>query len=263
LAQLPLNRNQSLAAVGGGVVGDLGGFVAATYMRGVRYLQVPTTLLAMVDSSVGGKVAIDLDSGKNLVGAFYPPTEVLVAPEFISTLPERQVRNGMAEVWKYAFVLDMSLAQDVASGWNREVIERCIELKRSVVEEDEFDTTGRRAVLNFGHTVGHAIETALAYRDILHGEAIAIGMRLEAMIGERLGITAPGTAEAIAQALGGAGFDLENPCRDATDVLLNLMVRDKKAESRKLAFSLLTELGACKLVNDVPESVVEEVLAQA
>lgn len=261
LAKLPLSRSDRLAVVGGGVVGDLGGFVAATYMRGVRYVQVPTTLLAMVDSSVGGKVAIDLDAGKNLVGSFYPPSEVLISLDFLQTLPPRQIKNGMAEVFKYAFILDSGLIDKLVTSEPDypSLIPACVKLKAKVVQEDEYETNGLRAILNFGHTVGHAIESALEYRDILHGEAVAIGMAFEARLGERLGLTESGTADEVASLLEGAGFSLEIPEIDP-DTLLRTMRRDKKASRNGLAFALLERIGACKLVDDIPESLVREVL---
>ncbi len=154
------NRSSTVVAFGGGVVGDVAGFVAASYMRGVRLLQVPTTLLAQVDSSIGGKVGVDLPSGKNLVGAFWQPAEVRVCEELLSTLSERQFQNGMAEVWKYSFILDAPLFERMLSRvppTMAEIVRRCIELKAKVVEADEFETTGERAILNFGHTAGHAI----------------------------------------------------------------------------------------------------------
>lgn len=261
LASRGVKRNDLLIAVGGGVVGDLAGFVAATYLRGVEFVQVPTTLLAMVDSSVGGKVGIDLPEGKNLVGAFWPPVAVDIATDFLTTLPARHFRNGMAEVWKYAFIDDWSVA-DLADNPTEhmvELIRRCVSIKARIVEEDEHDRTGRRAILNFGHTIGHSIETAHQYETYLHGEAIAIGMVAEVQLGERLGYTRQGTAAAIQEHLEGAGLpthydDWRNPA------LIGAMRRDKKNEGDGIAFSLPVQLGECKLVTGIAESEVRAFL---
>src|SRR5205807_1069483 len=193
----------TIIAFGGGVIGDLAGLVAALYMRGVPYVQIPTTLLAQVDSSIGGKVAVDLAAGKNLAGAFYPPKEVLIPLDALRTLDKRQFRNGMAEVWKYAFIADKDLlgtlkakVPNCSNNVNnlKGIVQRCIEIKKGAVEADEFETSGARAVLNFGHTVGHAIESATGYSGIFHGEAISIGMVAESYLGEELGVTEAGTA---------------------------------------------------------------------
>jgi len=262
LASRPIPRNGTLVAFGGGVIGDLVGYVAASYMRGVQYFQVPTTLLAQVDSSVGGKVGVDLPQGKNLVGAFYPPNGVFVANELLGSLDERQVANGMAEVWKYGFIMDEWLVGElkgspIATG---SVVERCIAHKKYVVENDEFERNGLRATLNFGHTIGHAIEQVTNYERYLHGEAISVGMVLEARLGERLGITEKGVAEEVAICLQKNGLPTDSDVARRTSEMMDAMRRDKKASSGKLAFSLLTKMGGCKLVEDVPPSEVEAVL---
>ncbi len=270
LAGSNASRKTSLVAIGGGVVGDLAGFVAASYMRGIPFVQVPTTLLAMVDSSVGGKVGIDLPEGKNLAGAFKPPDAVWVPTDLLKSLPKRQFRNGMAEVLKYGFIMDTALADRLRtialgpdSGELQDVVLRCIGLKAEVVEEDEFETKGRRAILNFGHTIGHAIEHAYGYGEMLHGEAISLGMILEARLGERLGITKPGTASQVAQDLEAYGLPVQlDPALDPL-TLIKTMYRDKKAVSGALAFSLLTEMGRCKLVHDVPAQEVEAVMRKS
>lgn len=274
LAEHGASRKSLVVAFGGGVIGDLAGFVASAYMRGVPLLQVPTTLLAQVDSSVGGKVGIDLPEGKNLVGAFYPPSEVIVSPEFLSTLDDREFRNGAAEVWKYGAILDPNLLADLESspldqamlaseeGRLRctDIIRRCIELKQSVVERDEFETTGLRAILNFGHTVGHAIEKEQAYRGLKHGEAISVGMVVECRLGEALGITSVGLGSRLEHGLASQGLPTRLPKDLQAASLLDAMRLDKKAWDGNLAFSLLEDAGACKLVQDVPESCVLEVL---
>jgi 3-dehydroquinate synthase len=270
LAESKASRKSTVVAVGGGVVGDLAGYVAASYMRGVRFIQIPTTLLAMVDSSVGGKVGIDLPEGKNLAGAFKAPDVVYLPVEMLRHLPLRQFRNGMAEVLKYGFIMDRELCESLAaeplepdSQSLSRVVLRCVELKALVVEEDEFETTGRRAILNYGHTIGHAIEHAMGYQGMLHGEAISIGMVLEARLGERLGVTPRGVAARVEQDLLRYGLPthLENTL--SAESLIDTMARDKKVESGELAFSLLTDVGRCKLVRGVDAREVGEVLSGA
>jgi 3-dehydroquinate synthase len=260
LVQRGASRRTTVVAFGGGVVGDLAGLVAAAYLRGVPLIQIPTTLLAQVDSSVGGKVGIDLPEGKNLVGAFYPPSAVYVCDETLETLPERELRNGMAEVWKYAFIADDDLVEDIRKKPRKQIVRRCIELKKEVVESDEFETTGRRAILNFGHTIGHAIEQLTGYGPVRHGEAISIGMVAEARLGERLGVTQPGAAKTIEECLRSAGLPTSSVVLSDVDAVIRVMRRDKKATSGRLAFSLIESIGRCKLVEDVSEEEVRAVL---
>jgi 3-dehydroquinate synthase len=269
LASERASRKATIVALGGGVIGDLGGFVAATYMRGVRFLQIPTTLLAQVDSSVGGKVGIDLPEGKNLAGAFLPPSEVRLSVEVLDSLPARQFANGMAEVWKYGLIMDADFfarlsADPLHPGHPLlgHAVERCVRLKADVVEQDEFETTGLRAILNFGHTIGHALETVTGYEALLHGEAIAIGMILEARLGERLGLTAEGTEEAVRQAMERSNLPVEHPATADVDAMVEAMRRDKKATEGSLAFSLLTRIGECKLIEGVDEGAVRAVLQE-
>lgn len=263
LAREGVQRGDRIAAIGGGVVGDLAGFAAASYLRGIDFVQVPTTLLAMVDSSVGGKVGVDLEAGKNLAGAFHPPSEVLVAEDALETLPIRHLRNGMAEVWKYVFIADPTLAHEIEAGpIGESAIRRCIEIKKEIVEDDEFETKGRRATLNFGHTLGHALETLTGYETLLHGEAISIGMVWEAALGERMGVTRTGTKEVVEEKLRAAGLPTTFPGTDA-DRLIDLMGHDKKRKGTGLAFSLLTEIGECKLFTEVDVALVRAVLSTA
>ena len=257
LAQQGSSRRTTVVALGGGVVGDLAGFVAAAYMRGVPLLQIPTTLLAMVDSSVGGKVAIDLPEGKNLAGAFWPPTEVRLPLDALDRLPPRQRTNGMAEVLKYGFIMDAPLLDAPLD------VMRCVALKAQVVEEDEYETTGRRAILNFGHTIGHAIERLTGYGPVLHGEAIAVGMTLEAELGEALGITQGGTALQVSDMLTRHGLPTRHEATREVEPMLAAMRGDKKAVRGRLAFSLLDRVGSCKLVADVPEAEVRRVLERS
>lgn len=260
-------RSTRVHLLGGGVIGDLGGFVAATYARGISYVQIPTSLLAMVDSSVGGKVGVDLPQGKNLVGAFAPPAEVWLTDEWLGTLPRRELVNGLAEVWKMAMIADLDLLQllrkgPVGPGDPRlpTLIRHCIERKAEIVEQDEFERLGVRAQLNFGHTIGHAIEKALGYRELLHGEAISIGMVLEAEIGQRWGVTPPGTRDQLQKDLATQGLPTVLPQGIDPSLMLSAMHLDKKAVGSGLALSLLTGPGECKLFDNVAESVVREVM---
>ncbi|MGI5891721.1 MAG: 3-dehydroquinate synthase [Bacillota bacterium] len=204
MTDISLARSDLVVALGGGVIGDLAGFAAATYMRGVNFVQVPTSLLAQVDSSIGGKVAIDLPQGKNLVGSFYDPSLVIVDTELLHTLDERQKAAGMAEIIKYASIKDSLLfellekgvaAQDLST-----LVARSIAIKKSYVEKDPWDK-GIRAELNFGHTLAHAIESTLAYKNILHGEAVAIGMAAAASLSEKIALAPPGTSKSIKDVL--------------------------------------------------------------
>lgn len=269
LAESGAKRSSTLIAFGGGVIGDLAGFVAASYMRGIPFVQIPTTLLAQVDSSVGGKVGIDLAAGKNLAGAFWPPAEVRIGVELLETLPDRQWRNGYAEAIKYGFIEDPSLVELFEGGLPQgdriaECVRRSIEIKAKVVAEDEFETTGRRAILNFGHTIGHAIEKISGYGPILHGEAITVGMILEARLGERLGLTEKGTANRVEELLQPLLPLTSQSWRLASsEEFVSAMRKDKKVKDQGLAFSLLTKLGHCKLVTNVPEDAVVRILEEA
>lgn len=263
LARHEMRRAQPLVAFGGGVIGDLAGFAASTYARGVPLIQIPTTLLAMVDSSVGGKVGIDLPQGKNLIGSFKAPATVYICPEVLQTLPEREFRAGVAEVLKYGFIMDEPLATNLAKlplfpsdGRLPEIIKTCIKHKAAVVERDEFDSTGLRAILNFGHTVGHAIEKLQNYEGWLHGEAISAGMVAEASLSENLGLAPIGTRAAIASALAAHNLPTVLPNDLPPADLVAAMRFDKKATDEGLAFSLVTGIGTCKLVMGVKEDDV-------
>lgn len=264
---LGLKRNGVIWAIGGGVVGDLAGFVAATVHRGVEFVQVPTSLLAMVDSSVGGKVGIDLRHGKNLLGAFHNPKEVRLSTHFLNTLPPEHFTNGMAEVIKYGWIWDFALLNrlkaerlTLESSDLREVVARCVSIKRDVVEADFEEKSGIRAILNFGHTVGHALETLDGYTKLLHGEAIAMGMVAESAIAYRAGFSQIDPLD-VAEI-----FDLyELPVRPKSDVDLNLLVDlmmgDKKNIGDGLSLSLVTVPGECKLCHGVEPDMVRSVLA--
>jgi 3-dehydroquinate synthase len=237
-----LNRSGLVVAFGGGVVGDLAGFAAATWMRGVRFVQIPTTLLAMVDSSVGGKTGIDTARGKNLVGAFHQPSLVLIDPELLATLPGREFGAGIAEVAKYGAIASASLFS-LLEGEGRDIdparaVHECCSIKAKIVEADEFDT-GKRALLNFGHTFGHAIEAKYGFERYNHGEAVAAGMYMAARAGERLGVTERGTAERLGTLLGRLGL----PAGESTDGLMDYMKNDKKSLSDGVNLVLLTHIG--------------------
>jgi 3-dehydroquinate synthase len=239
-------------------------------MRGVRFIQIPTSLLAQVDSSVGGKVGIDLDCGKNLVGAFYPPIEVRLAEGALTHLPLRQFVNGMGEVWKYGAIMDAALFAQLLQkpprpndGNLSEIVRRCIALKAYVVQEDEFETTGLRAILNFGHTVAHAVEILTGYGPVLHGEAVAIGMVAESKLGERIGVTKSGTTSILQDALVSQGLPIYHEVLEDWESMLSAMRRDKKVVGGRLAFSLLTEIGGCKLIEGVDEADVRSVLSES
>lgn len=269
LASQKTSRSATIIALGGGVIGDLVGYVAASYMRGINFIQVPTTLLAQVDSSVGGKVGVDLPQGKNLVGAFHPPSSVVICTEALKTLDERQFTNGMAEVWKYGFIRDPELVEELrdlnlnpSHPQLEAIVRRCIRHKRDVVEADEMEINGLRATLNFGHTIGHAIEQATGYTEYLHGEAIGIGMVAEAQLSENLGLAQKGTTEKVQSSLASQGLPTKLKEIIPPETLIQAMRLDKKAKSGKLAFSLLTRIGECKLVEDVPERDAELALAE-
>ncbi len=229
MAEEHLTRTDCLVALGGGVVGDLGGFASAVYLRGIRFIQIPTTLLAMVDASVGGKTAIDLAAGKNLAGAFHQPSLVICDPDLLATLPPETFSDGMAEVIKYAFISDRALydllvADDGTASDIAEIIRLSIEDKRVLVEADETDK-GARQLLNLGHTVGHAIE-ACSHFEISHGSAVAIGMVIMARAAERRGVAAKGTVDALCALLG--KYHLPMTCPFSVEELYAVATSDKK-----------------------------------
>lgn len=263
-------RDTTILALGGGVVGDLGGFVAATYMRGVPFVQLPTTLLAMIDASLGGKTGVDTTAGKNLVGAFHRPRAVIVDPASLATLPIAQLRSGAAEAIKHGAIADAAYYASVESSLPaifdepegdamRALIVRSIEIKTGVVQLDERES-GVRRILNFGHTLGHAIEAESGYR-LLHGEAIAIGMVLEAALGERLGATAAGTAERLRETVLRAGLPASAPDElDAARILVATR-GDKKTREGATEYALLNRIGSATAGVRAPDETVMAVLA--
>jgi len=254
------DRKTVLVAVSGGVIGDLAGFVAATYARGLQFLQIPTTLLAHVDSSVGGKVGVNLPGAKNMIGSFWQPCGVLIDTDTLTTLPEREYRAGLAEVVKYGVILDApffaELEQSVAAIRQRDpatlrgIIARCCRLKADVVEQDEREETGLRAVLNYGHTFCHAIESATGYGRYLHGEAVSMGMVCAARLAERLGRIDASLGQRQRALLEQLGIPTQLPDIDRQE-LVNLMAHDKKVEHGRLRFVLPSRLGHVELVGDV------------
>ena len=251
MVSLGPERKSGVIALGGGVPGDIAGFVAATYLRGMRFIQVPTTLLAQVDSAVGGKVGVDHAGGKNLIGAFHQPCRVTIDTRTLQTLDRRQIKAGLAEIIKHGVIADEALFQRICDILDRllavddtiyqEIIPWNCRIKANVVEQDEKES-GLRAILNFGHTIGHALETLTVYEHYLHGEAVAIGMLVEAQLGERLGITPPAVVEALASLLRKADYPLEKPDISA-DRLLDSMFRDKKVERGRLRFIFPAKMG--------------------
>ncbi len=248
-------RDSAVIALGGGVVGDLAGFVAATFMRGIPVVQIPTTLVAMVDASIGGKTAVDTPAGKNLVGAFHPPTAVLVDPQLLATLPLREMRAGFAEIFKHGVIADDVYLREVASNAPEmlsaggsasdrmlSLIVRSVEIKADIVSRDEREE-GLRKTLNFGHTIGHAIELVSGY-SLLHGEAVAIGMALESRLAERIGVARSGTAAMIIKALQSAGLPTDLPPGFEPDAVIEAMKSDKKGVSGRTRFALPLRVGA-------------------
>ena len=246
-----LGRDGCIVALGGGVTGDLAGFVAATYLRGVPLVQVPTSLLAMIDAAIGGKTAVDVPAGKNLVGAFHPPRVVVIDPVVLDTLPDAQLRAGLAEAVKHGAIADAvhlrGLPALAGSLLGRDeaaldtIIRRSVEIKADVVSADPRET-GRRAVLNFGHTIAHAIETVSDY-GVPHGFAVAKGMVLEARIGEAAGVTEPGTAATLARVLTALGLPTGVPQGMSRAALIEATRSDKKARASRVRYALLARIG--------------------
>jgi len=258
------DRQTAIIALGGGVIGDLAGFAAATYQRGVPFVQVPTTLLAQVDSSVGGKTAINHPRGKNMIGAFHQPLVVVADTDTLATLPDRELRAGLAEVIKHGAIRDAGLFGWLEANIERlldrdpdalaHVVKRSVEIKAQVVAVDERES-GERALLNFGHTFGHAIEAGVGYGSWLHGEAVAAGMAMAAELSARLGLLDGASVERLRRLLERAGLPVAGPKLDA-DRYVELMAVDKKARAGRTPFILLERLGAAVIRSDVsPEAV--------
>ena len=268
------SRDCAVIALGGGVVNDVAGFVAATYLRGVSLVQVPTTLLAMIDSSIGGKTGVDVPAGKNLLGAFHQPRVVIADPAVLGSLSSTQLAAGLAEAVKHGVIADADyfafLEGERAAIFAKHapalerVVRRSIEIKAAVVAQDERET-GKRAILNFGHTVGHAIEATSKY-DVLHGEAVAMGMVYEARLAETLGIAAAGTAQRITSALERLNLPVERPAGSHVDDLVEAMRVDKKVRAGEIRLALPRTIGcahgdeATGWTVPVPEATIRQVL---
>ncbi|MEJ7652285.1 MAG: 3-dehydroquinate synthase [Chloroflexia bacterium] len=270
LASERAERRHVVIALGGGVVGDLAGWVAATYLRGLPLVQVPTTLLAQVDSSIGGKTGVNHRSAKNLIGSFYPPVVAIIDPALLRTLPERELRCGWAEVVKTALIADPALFEFLLARRDdllaldpaalAHVVGRCAEIKLQVVTEDPTEQ-GRRAILNYGHTLGHGIENAAGYGALTHGEAIAIGMRAAARIAVELGLLDPAVAARQYEALDGFGLPASAPGL-SVDAVLAAMRLDKKVHSGTPRWVLLEGVGRPIVRSDVPEDLVRLAAAE-
>lgn len=265
LAELGAQRNACLIALGGGVIGDLGGFAAACWMRGIDFIQVPTTLLAMVDSSVGGKTAVNVPQGKNLIGAFWQPRLVLADIRTLATLPEREYRAGLAEVVKYAAIVDAPFFQwletQAAALLAREdavvteaVLRSCTH-KAAIVARDEREQ-GERAWLNFGHTYGHALETLGQYRTLLHGEAVAIGMMMAAHLSATLGLASHADSERLRKLLSLLGLPIGRPPSASPERIVELMRLDKKTLSDRLRLILWRGIGRAEIVDGVDAEAI-------
>jgi len=260
-----LDRSSGLVALGGGVVGDITGFAASTYMRGISYIQVPTTLLAQVDSSVGGKTGVNHKLGKNMIGTFWQPRMVWIDVDTLKTLPKRELLAGLAEVIKYGVIYDTELFEFLEANRDRilnldnkaitHIIRRSCEIKADVVSKDERES-GLRAILNYGHTIGHAVETATGYTRYLHGEAVAIGMHLEAKLSQLLKGIDDGQVFRIKALIDSYGLPSEIPGDINRDDILSSMQLDKKAVAGKLKFILPERIGAVRIRKDISEKSI-------
>ena len=271
LAESKAQRRDTIVALGGGVVGDMAGFVAATYNRGLGFIQIPTSLAAMVDASVGGKTAVDLPEGKNLVGAFYQPKVVIADVSTLKSLPHRETMEGWAEAIKHGLILDKQLFEvfenryqellDLEPNLTTDVVKRSIQIKAEVVSQDEKETRGIRTLLNYGHTIGHGLEAATGYHQLLHGEAVSIGMMGAAMIGNRMGITNSSILERQLSIL--KKFDLPISFNNINiESIKSAMSLDKKAVGSSINWVLLSEIGHAEVNSNVDNSVVDNVLEE-
>ena len=265
MIEIGCDRSSTILALGGGVVGDLAGFVAATYMRGIDFIQIPTTLLSMVDSAIGGKTGINLFEGKNMVGAFHQPKSVLIDPTILESLPREEVISGLAEVIKYGAIQDRdfltwvsSELEDIKTFDFESAITRCCAIKANVASQDERES-GLRRILNFGHTIGHAIEAHMGYGDIRHGEAVAYGMNCAAWISEQLGILPAADRRILTDTI--AKLSLSSPPPLDQDAILSFIHRDKKSEDGVLNFVVLEGLGNASTSTKVQDQLIIESLA--
>jgi 3-dehydroquinate synthase len=268
LTRAGADRKSLIIAVGGGVVGDVAGFVAASYLRGVGLVHVPTTLVAQVDSSIGGKTGVNLPEGKNLVGAFYAPRLVLIDTDLLTSLPQRQFRSGVAEVIKYGVIADAELFAYLEQNMERvlrkdvealsHIIPRCVEIKADVVSRDERES-GLREILNFGHTFGHALESVTKYRRYLHGEAVAWGMIAASLLGHKLGTTGAIEVSRVVSIIGSIGKIPAWP-GVAPKIFIDAMLSDKKTRAGKLRFVLSARIGEAQSSEAVPMAALKRVV---
>ncbi|MCH5321013.1 MAG: 3-dehydroquinate synthase [Eubacterium sp.] len=259
MADKGLTRNDGVVALGGGVCGDMAGFAAAIYLRGIKFVQIPTTLLAQVDSSVGGKTGVNLPQGKNLCGAFHQPSMVIIDPNVLDTLSPHYFSDGMGEVIKYGCIKSKALfdrlEKENPNDFIEDMIFECVDIKRVVVENDEKEH-GERALLNFGHTCGHAIEKLCNFETISHGEAVGIGMVMISKVGESLGLTEQGTAEKIAKVL--EKYNLKTQDTHSTAEIVKAMGADKKRTGSGIKFIMLKAIGE-SFINPVPNLEIAEI----
>lgn len=270
LLNAKIDRKGAIVALGGGVIGDMAGFAAASYLRGIDFYQVPTTLLAQVDASVGGKVGVDLPQGKNLVGAFHQPKSVIIDIKTLNTLPVRELRSGLAEVVKHGIIYDQSFfefldryASELLARMEcpmMQAVKRSVEIKRDVVEKDERES-GLRAILNYGHTVGHAIEVLNGYGRYRHGEASSIGMVTEALLSEQLGKAQPGLAREVARLLAKMRLPIMMDASLCTNNMLIAAQLDKKTLGGTLRLALPDKIGGCSIVEVTSEALADAIEA--
>ena len=271
LVEHRMERDDTIIALGGGMVGDLAGFVAATFLRGVPWIQVPTSLVAMVDASIGGKVGVNHPKGKNLIGAFYQPNLVLADPQILTTLPRRELTSGWAEVIKYGFIIDGGFIQFLESNVNRliklepdlltGVIARSATIKAEVVSQDEKEKEGKRTILNYGHTIAHGLEAATQYKQFLHGEAVAVGMAGAAKLSQRLGLLPSEAVERQKAILQEFGLPIGFSGLDLTEIT-EAMELDKKVKYKAIRWVLLANIGTTVIRSNVPEQDVLTVLRE-
>lgn len=269
LAAYDKNKRIFIVAFGGGVIGDVAGFIASIYKRGIPFIQIPTTLLAQVDSSIGGKTGVDLEAGKNLIGTFYQPAFVLSDVQLLKSLDKRQLRSGLAEVIKYAAIMDAGLFRYLEKNTHRilesdlkaieYVVGKCAGLKARIVQQDEKEQKGIRTILNFGHTIGHAIEAACCYKRYSHGEAIALGMLVSSDLSYKLGMLGKKAVQRMEKLIIKAGLPVKlnkvNP-----QSIIRAHYRDKKFIGRKNRFVLLTDIGRCKVRQNISLKAIRESL---
>ena len=265
-----IDRDSSIIAFGGGVIGDITGFVASSYMRGIKFLQVPTTLLAQVDSSVGGKTGVNISTGKNLIGAFYQPSAVIADTRYLNTLEPNRFSEGLAEVIKYGLIRDEDFFAWLGKNTDRilalepevmaHLIERCCQIKAEIVSEDEREGSVR-AILNYGHTFGHAIESLTDYSVYTHGEAVSIGMVMAASMAERMGMLSQADKKDLTNLLESVGLPTKKPDLNSND-FLERMKRDKKVQDGEIRLILLESIGSAIITNDYPNEILMKTISE-